>query len=122
LQSTFPYFTSRTQRKIKNLSGKTEKIVELNFAGNNNELIFEGGEFRFIQNMILESKLFSKNCFWFSTLVSKQDNLKKIYKELEKSEAAEFKTIPMGTGNKSTRIVAWTFLPKLEQEKWSKNR
>ena len=28
----------------------------------------------------------------------------------------------MGTGNKSTRIVAWTFLSKEEQKEWAKTR
>jgi len=111
-----------TRRKIKNLSGKKVKTPELNFAGIGNELICDGGEYQFIQNMIRESKKFSKNCYWFSTLVSKQSNLKGIYKVLEKIEANQIKTIPMGTGNKSTRIVAWTFLSREEQKEWRETR
>jgi len=107
-----------TQRKIKNLSGKKEKSPQRNFAGISNELIYEGGERQFIQNMITESKLFSRNCFWFSTLVSKQSNLKGIHKSLKSAEAKYVKTIPMGTGNKSSRIVAWTFLSTEEQKAW----
>ena len=107
-----------TRRKIKNLSGKKVKKPELNFAGVSNELVYDGGEYQFIQNMIRESVQFSKNCFWFSTLVSKESNLKGIYKSLQHTEAIEFKTIPMGTGNKSSRIVAWTFLTKKEQAAW----
>lgn len=111
-----------TRRKIKNLSGKNVKTPKLNFAGINNELICEGGESQFIQNMISESERVSKNCYWFSTLVSKQSNLKGIYKSLEKAEAREVKTISMGTGNKSSRIVAWTFLSKQEQKEWRETR
>lgn len=111
-----------TRRKIKNLSGKREKIPELNFAGISNELMCEGGEYEFINTMVIESKKIAKNCYWFSTLVSKQSNLKGIYKALEKSEANEIKTIPMGTGNKSSRIVAWTFLSKEEQKVWRETR
>ncbi len=111
-----------TRRKVKNLSGKKVKTPELNFAGVSNELIYEGGEYKFIHTMIRQSKKFSKNCYWFSTLVSKQSNLKGIYKSLQKYEANEVKTIPMGTGNKSTRIVAWTFLSKQEQKEWRKTR
>jgi len=111
-----------TRRKIKNLSGKKIKTPELNFAGIGNELICDGGEYQFIQNMIRESKKFSKNCYWFSTLVSKQSNLKGIYKILEKIEANQIKTIPMGTGNKSTRMVAWTFLSREEQKEWRETR
>ena len=111
-----------TRRKIKNLSGKKVKTPELNFAGISNELICDGGENKFIQNMIRESEKFSKNCYWFSTLVSKQSNLKGIYKFLEKIKANQIKTIPMGTGNKSSRIVAWTFLSGEEQKEWRETR
>ena len=111
-----------TRRKIKNLSGKKVKTPELNFAGISNELICNGGENKFIQNMIRESEKFSKNCYWFSTLVSKQSNLKGIYKFLEKIKANQIKTIPMGTGNKSSRIVAWTFLSGEEQKEWRETR
>ena len=111
-----------TRRKIKNLSGKKVKTPELNFAGISSELICDGGENKFIKNMIRESKKFSKNCYWFSTLVSKQSNLKGIYKLLEKIEANQTKTIPMGTGNKSSRIVAWTFLSGEEQKEWRETR
>ena len=38
-----------------------------------------------------------------------------------KKEETEVKTINMGTGNKITRIVAWTFLTKKEQKEWKKN-
>ncbi len=107
-----------TQRKVNNLTGKREKLPDLNFAGISNELITDGGESKFINDMIFESRRFSKNCYWFSTLVSKQSNLKGIYKALEKTEATQIKPIPMGTGNKSTRIVAWSFLSKTEEKHW----
>lgn len=111
-----------TRRKVKNLSGKRVETPQLNFAGISDELICDGGEYKFIHNMIRESERFSKNCFWFSTLVSKQSNLKGIYKSLEKLEANQVKTIPLGTGNKSSRIVAWTFLSKEEQKEWRETR
>ena len=111
-----------TRRKIKNLSGKKVKIPELNFGGIPHELIYDGGEQRFIQNMIWESRKFAENCYWFSTLVSKQSNLHGIYKLLQKVEANLIKTIPMGTGNKATRIVAWTFLSSEEQKAWRDKR
>lgn len=111
-----------TRRKIMNLSGKKVKTPELNFAGISNELIYEGGEYKFIQTMIRESEKFSKNCFWFSTLVSKQANLKRIQTLLENTKVNQIKTIPMGTGNKSSRIVAWTFLSKEERKEWRETR
>ncbi|MHA3789813.1 23S rRNA (adenine(1618)-N(6))-methyltransferase RlmF [Flavobacterium hauense] len=123
-----PFHSSReeaqsgTQRKINNLSGAKEKTTELNFAGIYNELVYEGGEAKFINDMVYESRRFAKNCFWFTTLVSKQSNLKGIYKTLEKVEAVDIKTINMGTGNKSTRIVAWTFLTREGQKAWKDTR
>jgi len=111
-----------TRRKIKNLSGKKVKTPELNFSGISNEIIYEGGEAKFIQNMIWESRNFAKNTYWFSTLVSKQAHLKGIHTLLKKVEATQVKEIPMGTGNKSSRIVAWTFLSKEEQKKWTETR
>jgi len=111
-----------SRRKVRNLSGKNMKTPKLNFSGISSELICEGGEYKFIQNMIGESKEFSKNGYWFSTLVSKQSNLKGIYKMLENVEANQITTIPLGTGNKSSRIVAWTFLSLEEQKKWRETR
>jgi 23S rRNA (adenine1618-N6)-methyltransferase len=111
-----------TQRKVKNLSGKSVSSPELNFAGNTNELVCKGGEFQFIQNIIKESQSFSENFYWFSTLVSKESNLKGTYKLLEKAGANLINIIPMGTGNKSTRIIAWTFLTKEAQKEWAKTR
>ncbi|MEZ7877500.1 MAG: 23S rRNA (adenine(1618)-N(6))-methyltransferase RlmF, partial [Flavobacteriales bacterium] len=107
-----------SRRKAKNLSGKNVKSPRLNFSGIASELVCEGGENQFIQNMIRESLEFSKTCYWFSTLVSKQSNLKGIYRLLENSAATQIKMVPMGTGNKSSRIVAWTFLSLIEQKEW----
>ena len=111
-----------SHRKVKNLSGKKTAKVELNFAGISNELICEGGEAKFIHSMITESQDFATNCFWFTTLVSKQSNLKGIYKSLNEMEVAQIKTIPIGTGNKSSRIIAWSFLSKEEQKEWRETR
>ncbi len=110
---------SGTKRKNKNLANKSPDEKALNFSGLESELIYEGGEKQFIQNMVLESKEFAKNCLWFSTLVSKQSNLKEIYKVLDEVEAKEIRTIPMGTGNKSSRIVAWSFLSLKEEKEWA---
>ena len=108
-----------SRRKVRNLSGNKINESKLNFSGAKNELIYEGGEYQFIKNMIRESEEFAKSCFWFSTLVSKQSNLKGIYKLLEKVKPTQSKTIAIGTGNKSSRIVAWTFLSKEEQKLWT---
>lgn len=109
-----------TERKLKNL-GKPDKAV-LNFGGQNNELWCDGGEISFITNMIYESVHFKAHCFWFSTLVSKKENLKSIYRILKKVNSFEVKTIEMQHGNKTSRIVAWTFLDKKQQADWKIKR
>ena len=99
-----------TQRKLQNLQGKKPTKTELNFGGQSNELWCKGGEKKFIKNMIKESKQFSKQCQWFSTLVSKEVNLPAIYDALKRVNATTVKTIPIGQGNKISRIVVWSFL------------
>jgi len=86
-----------------------------------NELICEGGEKQFISNMIAESVKYAKKCLWFTTLVSNERNLNRFYSSLEKYGAKDVKTIHMGTGNKISRIIAWTFLTKEEQRVWKRN-
>ncbi|WP_339652745.1 23S rRNA (adenine(1618)-N(6))-methyltransferase RlmF [uncultured Maribacter sp.] len=111
-----------TLRKLSNLKKKRVKKAELNFSGQGGELWTDGGEKRFVLNMINESAQFSKNSAWFSTLVSKQSNLRTFYDRLEKVGVVEHKTIPMGQGNKMSRIIAWTFLSPTEMNSWSNER
>lgn len=111
---------SGTLRKLRNLKQKKVTKPTLNFGGQSNELWCEGGESQFVHDMIHQSKQFSSSCFWFSTLVSKRSNLESIYKALKRTKAVNVKTIPMGQGNKISRIVAWTFLTEEEQKKWKK--
>lgn len=106
-------------RKIKNLDPKKLAVPQLNFGGQNNELWCEGGEIGFITQLIYESAKYPLHVFWFTTLVSKKDNLKSIFKTLNKVGAVEVKTIEMSQGRKISRIVAWTFLSKKQQEEWT---
>ncbi len=111
-----------TIKKLNNL--KRRKITKpiLNFGGQNNELWCEGGLERFVQTMISDSKQFADSCFWFTALISKSEYLESIYESLKKAGAVEVKTIPMGQGNKISRIVAWTFLTPEKQKKWGETR
>ena len=77
-----------------------------------------GGEIGFITQMIYESVKYPFQCFWFTTLVSKKDNLKTIYRTLNKVGAVTIKTIEMAQGQKRSRFVAWTFLSALQQKEW----
>lgn len=123
-----PFHTSQAEAKagtIRKLSNLTKKNIArpvLNFGGQSNELWCEGGEEKFVGNMIHQSKQFSGSCFWFSTLISKESNLRSVYEALRKVQAVEVKTIPMGQGNKISRIVGWTFLTSDEQSAWTNKR
>ncbi|MBT3881723.1 MAG: 23S rRNA (adenine(1618)-N(6))-methyltransferase RlmF [Campylobacteraceae bacterium] len=107
-------------RKVQNLTKSIVKDPTLNFQGQSGELWCNGGEMLFIKKMIKESVKFKDNCLWFTTLVSKKENLDNIYKVLKFVKVFEHQTIDMNQGNKKTRIVAWTFQDKNQQENWRK--
>jgi len=120
--ASFEEAQSGTLRKLSNLNHKRITKPTLNFGGQNKELWCEGGEEKFVQKMISQSKQIPASCFWFSTLISKQSHLKSAYQSLKYSEAIEIKTIPMSQGNKTSRIVAWTYLTQEQQQKWMNTR
>lgn len=99
-------------RKVSNLNPKEKKASNpvLNFGGQNAELWCDGGENGFVTQMIYESAKYSSQVLWFTTLVSKKENLSSIYKTLKKVNAVSVKTIEMSQGQKTSRIVAWSFL------------
>jgi len=110
--------TKATIRKINNLENtKTTKPI-LNFGGQNAELWCEGGELGFVTQMIYESVKYPMQCLWFTTLVSKKENLSSLYKTLNKVSAVEVKTIDMAQGQKTSRILAWTFQSEAQQKNW----
>ena len=107
-----PFHTSEkeankgTKRKLQNLG--LEANSKLNFGGQANELWCNGGEALFIKRMIKQSEEFKTQVTWFTCLVSKKENLRKIYKQLDKLKVTH-KTIMMDQGNKQSRFVAWKF-------------
>ena len=105
-------------RKVNNLQDKKVTKAILNFGGQNTELWCEGGELAFITQMIYESAKYPMQCLWFTTLVSKQSHLKSLYKTLNKVNAADIKTIDMAQGQKTSRILAWTFLSNAQRKNW----
>ena len=121
-----PFHASQTlaeqgsQRKNRNLSRNKQKrhkqqadkisdIKNLNFAGKSNELWCNGGEIAFIKRMIIESRDYANQVKWFTSLVSKKDNIKSIYRILQETKIEEIKTVNMGQGNKISRFIAWRF-------------
>ncbi|MEA1878471.1 MAG: 23S rRNA (adenine(1618)-N(6))-methyltransferase RlmF [Bacteroidota bacterium] len=109
-------------RKLTNLKGEKPTKPILNFGGQSSELWCEGGEARFIREMIRESRRFPTSCFWFSSILSKQSHLKNAYELLKDANAVRIETIPMGQGNKSSRILAWSFITHEQREEWLKIR
>ena len=111
-----------SHKKWKNLGHKKTNKPVLNFGGHTNELWCKGGEVAFITKMIEESFLLKDQCLWFTSLVSKSDNLSAIYSALKKVGAISVKTINMSQGNKISRFVAWTFLSETQHIQWSLKR
>lgn len=110
---------SNQRKRNKLMRGKKEKPL-LNFGGQNRELWCEGGEYRFVSNMIAESKGLGKQVLWFSSLVSKSAHLKGFEKQLLQAGIKDMKVIPMGQGSKISRVLAWSFLDEKERSKWFK--
>ncbi|QIZ85828.1 23S rRNA (adenine(1618)-N(6))-methyltransferase RlmF [Bermanella marisrubri] len=116
---------SGTQRKWNNLNkskDRNKKSEVLNFGGQNAELWCKGGELSFVKNMIKESRSYSKQVLWFTSLISKKDNVSKLKLALKKANAIETKVIKMEQGNKISRFIAWSFLTDDERSDWCQKR
>ena len=130
-----------TERKQKNLSKHkakkgSEQVVAKNshhnhtsvksqgrnFGGQKAELWCEGGEFAFLKRMIDESKNFSKQVMWFTSLVSKSDNVKPLQKILKQIGAKKIKVVNMSQGQKVSRLIAWSFLTDEQLAAWNVQR
>ncbi|EGQ7991354.1 23S rRNA (adenine(1618)-N(6))-methyltransferase RlmF [Vibrio vulnificus] len=126
-----------TQRKLDNLAANrlkkgvtakagSQKISKnkpiLNFGGQNSELWCQGGESSFLKRMANESERFAHQVLWFSTLVSKKDNVRPLRKQLEKLGVRSIRVVEMSQGQKVSRFVAWSFMDKQQRGEWIKLR
>lgn len=106
-----PFYTSEEEalganrRKSRNLGNN----VGRNFSGKSNELWYRGGEKAFLHNYLYESSLYKEVSTWFTSLVSKKENVASLEASAKKLGVKQFKVIPMNQGNKITRIVCWQF-------------
>jgi 23S rRNA (adenine1618-N6)-methyltransferase len=106
-----PFYKSKAEavganvRKSRNLGNTPIR----NFSGKNNELWYEGGEKAFLHTYLYESSLFPKASEWFTSIVSKKENVESLEKSAKKLKVKNFQVIPMHQGNKVTRVVAWQF-------------
>lgn len=128
--ASFDEAASGSLRKLRNLNSKKERNAqrpnldkaELNFGGQQGELWCQGGEITFVSNMIKESQHFARQCCWFSSLVSKKENLPALYKMLKQVNAVQVQTFDMAQGQKISRMVAWSFLTPPQLQEWRKFR
>ncbi|OII76234.1 hypothetical protein cand_006320 [Cryptosporidium andersoni] len=87
------------------------------------EIITTGGEGVFIENMIHQSLKFPKRVIWYTTLVSKLNNLKRCRKLLlnisrqggNEKKLEAIRTITMEQGNHIRWILAWSFYSKIDR-------
>lgn len=98
-----------SDRKWKNLKGEQTKQKALNFGGTENELWCEGGERAFVKGMIQESTQFQTQVGWFTSLISKEENLKPLKQVVAQVGASKVEVINMSQGQKISRILAWSF-------------
>lgn len=121
-----------TERKIRNLrdnqrkkgvaqtqQAKTAPVSPtLNFGGQKAELWCPGGEAAFVKDMALESQKFAEQVLWFTTLISKSDNVRWLKKQLEKVGVQSIKVVEMQQGQKVSRFVAWSFQNAEQRKLW----
>ncbi len=115
-----------TRRKWQNLNkGKTGRSrsqkpqTALNFGGQKAELWCPGGEINFLKKMAKESVAFSQQVCWFTSLVSKGDNVRPMKKVLQQLGVSQCRVITMTQGQKISRLIAWSFLSPEQQASWA---
>ncbi|WP_038174330.1 23S rRNA (adenine(1618)-N(6))-methyltransferase RlmF [Vibrio pacinii] len=117
-------------RKVNNLTANKAKRGQslpkaanqassiLNFGGQKAELWCPGGEAAFIKNMAFESRDFASQVLWFSSLISKKDNVRWMRKNLEKAGAKEIHVVEMSQGQKISRFIVWSFHNHTQRTQW----
>ncbi len=98
--------------------GKSQNTAQLNFGGQSQELWCEGGELGFVTKLISESADLPNSVMWFTSLVSRQENLDILVDKLSGMPKGEYRIIPMSQGQKKSRILAWTYLTRKQRKAW----
>ncbi|OED72744.1 23S rRNA (adenine(1618)-N(6))-methyltransferase RlmF [Vibrio crassostreae] len=112
-------FKPETNKKPVKLDKSTKQAKPtLNFGGQKAELWCPGGEAAFIMKMARESQLFATQVLWFTTLISKKDNVDIVRSELGKLRAKQVKVVEMSQGQKVSRFIAWTFMDDEQRQEW----
>lgn len=71
----------------------------------------------FILKMIAQSKAFGRQVKWFTTLVSRGDNLPPLYRALTEVGAVKVVKKEMAQGQKQSRFIAWSFMDDNKRKK-----
>jgi len=127
-------FKRADRDKAANKNGEEVVATSNNFGGLESELICKGGEVRFVKHIFNESKMYWNRCAWFTTLVSRNDNLKKIKSYMREKHKRRRRPrkgdrvikmidqIPIGAGKKKSNILIWTFMDEDERRDWARSR
>ena len=82
----------------------------MNFGGQNGELWCAGGEIGFLTRMANESIEYARQVYYFTSLVSKAENIAPLKKLLSRLGAQKIDVIRMSQGQKVSRLLVWSFL------------
>ena len=120
-----PFFSTKKASEEANAL-KWKKLKQqpqgANFNGSDEELWTIGGEVGFIKNYIAESTEFKHQVMWFTSLVSRKENLNVIKAQLAQAGVVKEKVIEMKHGQKQSRIICWTFLTDHQRKLWAEFR
>lgn len=111
-----PFFKSQedheaqVSRKNKNL--RISQDANSNYQGLSTELWTDGGEKKFITQLIYDSFTFKDQIGYCTTLVSNKENIKPLRAILEYHKVEDIQMINMSQGNKINRILAWKLSDK----------
>lgn len=113
---------SANLRKNRNIHKEGGKDRVRNFQGTDIELIYPGGEKKFLSAMIRQSRMFGNQVLWFSSLVSSQGLMSAVKSEFSLVRVAHWNSVDLSHGNKKSRMVYWSFLNRDERENWKEKR
>lgn len=116
-----PFHKSAKEAEHSNATKSRKLNIKnsLNFGGMATELWCEGGEFAFVKKMLIESEKVQTKVLWFTSLISKNDTLKKLDPVFNKNKKVkQFKIVEMAQGQKISRFIAWSFQTEKQMKAW----
>mmetsp|Transcript_18112 Transcript_18112/g.59169 ORF Transcript_18112/g.59169 Transcript_18112/m.59169 type:complete len:475 (+) Transcript_18112:77-1501(+) len=110
-----PFFDSakaaeaQARRRMKNVHRRANAHTTGAFGGRSAELFCAGGEGAFVVNLIRESARRPLQSVWFTALVASASNLPRMRQALASAGAVAVRELPLATGHKRVRVLAWSF-------------